>query len=400
MNEFHLENAVNASPTSKRRTGWRVGLWLWLGWYIILILFQHMVWARFDLQKPDYAYTWTSEMTTGEVDGPETGGWFHARWDSWRYVAIAQDGYSDIKLATFFPGYPILMRIWDEATLRWIFPHMNWDDRMALSGVMVSAITGAVSCALMYQLVAERLGQDDALRGVFYLLIFPTAMFMAQLYTESAYLAVSLGVLLLTYRKKLWLAGLLAAYAAITRPTGLLLFFPMGTVWLDHWWRGKDLPRHLLIPITFPIIAFFGFNMWLGNQGLNTFQAQQDFGRYFMQPLTLCIFAQQIAWMGTDAAGLVHVGLDLGLTLFATALCLREWKWHPGLALYGLAAIWLPLGTGQLVSQNRYVLIVIPMLFVLVRWGRNPLFDRLWTFASLLLFAMYAILYTQGFWTG
>ncbi len=339
-------------------------------------------------------------MTQEDVDGPSSGGWFHARWDSWRYVEIARHGYADIKLATFFPGYPIVMRIVDEAILRWIFPNANPDDRMALAGMLVSAMMSAAATILLYQFLGERLNIDDAWRGTFYLLIFPTAMFMGQLYTESTYLTVSLIALLLTYRKKLWWAGLAATFATVTRPTGVLLFFPMITVWLDHWWRGKDLPRRDLIPIAFPITTFLAFNAWLQSQGLNTFQAQQDFGRYFMQPVTLCILAQQLGWMVTNTTGLVTVGFDLLLTLFATSLSIREWKWHPGLALYGLAAIWLPLGTGQLVSQNRYVLIVVPMIMVLARWGRNPIFDRVWTILSLLLFAMYTVLFTQGFWAG
>lgn len=379
---------------------WRTALLLWVGWYIVLILFQHMIWVRFDIAQPDYGYSWTSELTRGEIDGPETGGWFHARWDSWRYVEIAQDGYSDISLGTFFPGYPILMRVADETVLRWFWADMNWDDRMAAAGVLVSGAMSLLATGLMYQFVKERLGEEDALRGAFYLLIFPTALFMGQIYTESTYLVFSLAALLFTYRKNLWLAGLLASYAAITRPTGVLLFAPMFTVWLDHWWRGQNLPRHQLIAIALPILSFWGFNTWLGNQGLNTFQAQQDFGRYFMHPLALCIFLQQIVWLGTNSAGLVAVGLDLGLTLFGTALSVREWKYHPGLALYGLGAIWLPLATGQLVSQNRYLLIVVPMLLVLARWGRNPVFDRVWTIFSLLLFALYTILYTQGFWAG
>ncbi len=373
---------------------------MWTGWYIALILFQFIIWYRFDIQQPDYGYSWTPELTRGSIDGPETGGWFFARWDSWRYVAIAQDGYRDISLATFFPGYPIVMRVFDEAVLRWIYPGMNWDDRMALSGVIVSGLMSAASAVLAYTLIKDRLGESDALRGTFYWLIFPTAFFMSLLYTESTYLAFSLGALILTYRKQFWLAGLVAAYAAITRPTGVLLFFPMLAIWLDHWWRGEDLPRHYLIPMLFPLMAFFGFNQWLGNQGLNTFQAQQDFGRYFMHPLAICIFFQQIAWMATEPAGLIAVGFDLFLTLFATFFSVREWKYHPGLALYGLAAIWLPLLTGQLVSQNRYVLIVVPVIFVLTRWGRNPVFDRVWTVVSLLLFALYTILFTQGFWAG
>lgn len=381
--------------------GWRHPLILWIGWFIALIVFQQMVWARFDIAQPDYAYTWTSEMTRGDIDSPSSGAWFHARWDSWRYVEIAQHGYEDISLATFFPGYPVLMRLTDELTLRWVLPNMNWDDRMALAGVLVSVIMSGLAAVLMYSFFAQIFeNQQDALRGTFYLLIFPTAMFMAQLYTESAYLVVSLLALIFTYRRNLWWAGLLATFASLTRPTGVLLFLPMASVWLDHWWRGEDLPRHTLIPMLFPIITFLGFNTWLQGQGLNTFQAQQDFGRYFLHPLAICIFAQQLAWMGTNAAGFVAIGLDLFLTLFATVLSFREWKYHPGLALYGLAAIWLPLGTGQLVSQNRYVLIVIPMFMVLSRWGRNPVFDRIWTIASLLLFGLYAMLFTQGFWAG
>jgi hypothetical protein len=382
------------------RKSWRPAIILWLGWYIALIMFQYMVWSRFDLATPDFGYTWTSEMTTGDVDGPSSGAWFHARWDSWRYVAIAQDGYADISLATFFPGYPMLMRVVDEVALRWVLPDMDWDDRMALAGLIVSGAMSAVASVLLYIFFAEHLGGDDALRGTFYVLIFPTAMFMAQLYTESTYLVISLLALILTYRKRLWLAGLVAVYATITRPTGVLLFLPMATVWLDHWWRGEDLPRHNLAAITLPIITFFGFNFWLQGQGLNTFQAQEDFGRYFLQPVALCIFLQQVVWIGTNAAGAVTVGLDIALTLLATTLSIREWKFHPGLALYGLAAVWLPLGTGQLVSQNRYVLIIIPMFMVLARWGRNPVFDRVWTISSLLLFGLYTILYTQGFWAG
>jgi hypothetical protein len=81
-------------------------------------------------------------------------------------------------------------------------------------------------------------------------------------------------------------------------------------------------------------------------------------------------------------------------------MCLIEWKHHPGLALYGLGATWVSLATGQLVSQNRYVLIVFPIFFVLARWGKHPAFDRAWTLISLLLLALYLVQFTQGLWTG
>jgi hypothetical protein len=380
---------------------WRTIIFLWLGWYLALMTFQQINWARFTLQRPDDGYAWTGGMTTGSLDGPQTGGWFYARWDSYRYIRIAQNGYADPRLATFFPGYPIMMRIADEILLSPLMAEDGKSSRMALAGVFVSCVTSLIAGLGMMTLAEDRLGNEsDAFRSTFYLLIFPTAMFMVQVYTESAYLAVSLWALVFTYRMQWKWAVPLMIYATLTRPTGIFLCFPMLTQWLDYWWRGNRLPYWMLLAAASPGVTFFLFNAYLGNNGIDTFKAQQDFGRYLLQPQAVLAFMQQIGWMGVAGNGTVQIGLDIVLTLFATGMCLLEWNRHSGLALYGLGATYVSLATGQLVSQNRYVLIVIPIFFVLARWGRNPIIDRVWTIVSLLLLAMYLIQFTQGFWTG
>ena len=96
----------------------------------------------------------------------------------------------------------------------------------------------------------------------------------------------------------------------------------------------------------------------------------------------------------------VHILLDLALTLLAAAACVVELRRRPGLAFYGLGALAMGVGSGQLVSMNRYALAVVPLYFVLTRWGRRPAFDRVWTVVSLLWFAFYLVLYVHGFWVG
>lgn len=374
---------------------------LWLGWYIALIAFQQLNWARFTLQRPDEGYAWTGGMTTGSLDTLSTGAWFYARWDSYRYVLIAKDGYENPKLATFFPGYPILLRLTDTVLLSPFFEDDSKNSRMALAGMVVSAVASLIAAWGMMTLARDRLGdEDEAFRSTFYMLIFPTAMFMVQVYTESAYLALSLWGLVFVYRMQWRYAVPLLIYATLTRPTGIFLCFPMLTQWLDYWWRGKRLSYGMLLAAASPVITFFVFNRYLGINGIDTFQAQQDFGRYMLQPQAVLAFLQQLGWMGIDSHGTVQIGLDIALTLFATVMCLLEWNRHSGLALYGLGATWISLATGQLVSQNRYVLIVIPIFFVLARWGKNPTTDRVWTIISLLLLTLYLIQFTQGFWTG
>lgn len=381
---------------------WRTIFLIWLGWYMALMGFQQLNWARFRVERPDDGYAWTAGLTGGELDDPSTGAWFYARWDSYRYVRIAQQGYADPKWATFFPGYPILMRLADTLLLSPLMAEDERDSRMALAGVLVSGVTSCAAAFGMYTLARDRLGDEEnaALRATFYLLIFPTAMFMTQVYTESAYLAFSLWGLVFAYRKRWWLASALCVYATLTRPTGMFLFLPLLAIWLDGWWRGHAPPKRTLIAVFAPLATFWLFNRYLAANGIDTFEAQQDFGRYFLHPVALLALVQQIGWMTVSGQGLIQIGLDIALTLFATVMCLIEWKRHPGLALYGLGATWVSLTTGQLVSQNRYVLIVVPIFFVLARWGRNPVVDRVWTILSLLLLGLYLIQFTQGLWTG
>lgn len=380
---------------------WRTVLLIWLGWYLTLILFQQMNWARFRIELPDNGYAWTEGLTGGTYDDPSTGAWFYARWDSYRYVRIAQEGYQDPRLATFFPGYPLMMRVVDRGVLAWFIAEDGRDSRMALAGVLTSGVMSALAVLGMVALARDRLGDDAvALRAGYYLLIFPTAMFMTQLYTESAYLACALWGLVFAYRQQWIAAGLLCIIATLTRPTGLFLFFPMLTIWLDHWWRGKTLPLWTWLPIVSPVLTFWLFNQYLARNGIDTFEAQQDFGRYLLEPYAAKAFLQQLAWMTAHPNGLIQIGMDIALTLFATVMCLLEWRRHAGLALYGLAATWVSLTTGQLVSQNRYVLAVVPIFFVLARWGARPTVDRIWTTVSLVLLTLYLIQFTQGLWTG
>lgn len=379
---------------------WIVGLWL--VWYLALMAFQQVNWARFTVERPDRGYAWTERLTGGDYDGPSTGAWFYARWDSYRYVEIAQHGYENPKLATFFPGYPLLMRVVDRTVLAVIMDEDGRDSRMALAGIVVSAGCSLLAALGMYTLAYERLDQSQEMAGraTFYMLIFPTAMFMTQLYTESAYLAISLWGLVFAYRQRWWLAGGFCLYAALTRPTGMFLFFPMLTIWLNLWWIGHTPPKRTLLAVITPLLTFWLFNRYLAANGIDTFEAQQDFGRYLLHPYALLAFAQQVGWMGVESNGLVQIGLDIFLTLLATYFCIVEWNRHAGLALYGLAATWVSLATGQLVSQNRYILVVIPIFFVVARWGKHPIIDRGWTILSLLLLALYLVQFTQGLWTG
>jgi hypothetical protein len=70
------------------------------------------------------------------------------------------------------------------------------------------------------------------------------------------------------------------------------------------------------------------------------------------------------------------------------------------LALYGLAVLALALTSGAVLGFPRYVLAVPALFLIPARWGRSAVFDRVWSLANILLLAVFALAFSQGFWAG
>ncbi|MBN1200681.1 MAG: hypothetical protein JXJ20_02375 [Anaerolineae bacterium] len=372
---------------------------LWLGWVIVLLLFQSAAWMRLDVVGPDTAYGWTDQHS---VDTPKTGiGLSHVRWDSYHYLRLARLGYHDTQDAAYYPAYPVLMRIAALGIVRPLLPHTVEIDQYAIGGLIISIVASLAATWALFRLFSDLLGDElDALRATFYLLIFPTALFLTQVYTESLYLALATPALIFMIRRQWWAAGLLATLATITRATGVLI---VGAMALD-WWldrrRGERPPWHTLVPMLLPVLAWQVHTLLLADVGLNMHIAQRNYGRVLFDPDNVQIILDDIGYMLTHAMGAVHISLDIALTALAAWACWRVRREWPDLALYGAASLAVPLATGQLVSMNRYALIMLPTYLVLARYGRSPLFDKLWTLVSVLLLALYLVGFAHGYWTG
>ena len=83
----------------------------------------------------------------------------------------------------------------------------------------------------IYDLTRAELGEEGGLRAAFYMLIFPTGFFLAQVYTEGLFIGLALGCLMLVYHKRFFWAGVLAALATLTKAIGLALIFPLFLGW-------------------------------------------------------------------------------------------------------------------------------------------------------------------------
>ena len=106
-----------------------------------------------------------------------------------------------------------------------------------LAAYAVSAVSFVVALMLLYRLVELELGERYA-RPVLALVAFwPASFFFSAPYSESLFLALSVGVFYAARTDRFGLAAALCAGATATRPTGLVLLLPLA--WMA--WRAGRL---------------------------------------------------------------------------------------------------------------------------------------------------------------
>jgi hypothetical protein len=115
-----------------------------------------------------------------------------ARWDSVWFLRIAAHGYGEAHgvAAAFYPLYPLAL-----AGVGRVF-----GGHYVAAGIVISLAAALAAFVLLYRLTETRLGADGARRAVLYLAVFPMALFLGAVYSESMFLALAIGAFVLAER--------------------------------------------------------------------------------------------------------------------------------------------------------------------------------------------------------
>jgi mannosyltransferase PIG-V len=424
--------AATSGPAARHRLAALVAIWL--GWAIVICAYQAVAPARLPLLHPDRATNFSADETGpgADVGRPYLSGALlnaHVAWDSEYYLSIALHGYGDPRMRAvspastpdnpqsgpqgahpawtsvnyaFFPAYPLAIRVL-AAPLRLV--GLDPIAAATLAGVLISLL-GALAAMLALADLAEAEAPGDGVRAAFYLLIWPTAMFLAQVYTEGLFLGLSFGALALMRRRRWALAAALAAVATWTRATGGLLLIPFVWTWLaDGGWRRvtarEDGGARLTLLLAFaPAFAYLAWRATLGSRF--GYVEANYFGRGLLQLRgTVQSFTDLADFLSDrNPQALAYFGVEAAAVLVALASTLLLWRSQKALALYGLAVLALAMTSGAVLGFPRYVLAVPALFLVPARWGRSAVFDRVWSLANILLLAVFALAFSQGYWAG
>src|SRR5437868_6724775 len=194
-----------------------------------------------------------------------------ARWDAVWYLSIAQSGYGGgSSLTAFFPLYP--------ATVRAAAGETRSAAALLLAAYAVSAAAFLVALVLLHKLVALELGERFARPVLLLMAFWPASFFFSAPYSESLFLALSVGVFYAARTKRWPLAAGLCAAATATRPTGVLLLLPLASMA----WRAGRLRWLAVAPLG--AVAFSAGLAFGGLRPLGWFDVDRDWGHVFKGP--------------------------------------------------------------------------------------------------------------------
>jgi hypothetical protein len=385
-----------------------------------------------------------------------------ARWDGAWYLVIAHYGYRpDLGVYTaprtaFFPLYPLGLR------------GVSWLGVPAvLAGVLVSLAALAAALYGIHRLTTLELGAasraisrragsapggvallgggadagETARLAVLLTAFAPMAFFLSAVYSESLYLALSVGLFWSARNGRWAYVGVLGAAAAATRSTGLVLALPALIIYLygPREDRAADVTRALggrlrpryrvradilwLALLPAGVLLYGVFLAAGGGDPLAPLHAQDVWGRHFAGPylgvwdgLTagfdgarqlLSLQSAHVyfpAATGSPIVAAEHNVLLLAFLALALAALVGVLRRLPlAYGAYVLAALALPLSypvsAQPLMSLPRFLLVLFPLTIAQAGWlGAHPRALRPLLVLSAVLLAVFASQFATWHW--
>lgn len=312
------------------------------------------------------------------------------RWDAVHYLDIATKGYHGTDMA-FFPLYPFLIRVVGALA----GSHL-------VAGLLVSNASFFFGLLFLYKLLEREYDRPVARRAIFYVSVFPSAVFFSAVYTESLFFMLTVASFYYMRRRRWWLAGAIGFFAALTRVEGILLVIPFVIEWYDRYrsdpLRGVfDLCAAVLVPLGLSVYMAY---LWvLRADPLYFSHVQVHWNRHLALPWVSVI--NSIHKMAHAGGGqvLANEALEIAFTALMIAVLVGGWRQlRPSYIAYLALSILIPMSTSSLMSMPRFALVLFPMFAILARWGERPWVNNLILAFSLPLLGLFTVLFADWYW--
>jgi hypothetical protein len=331
-----------------------------------------------------------------ESTNPLLAAW--GRWDAVHYLDISRRGYYGTDMA-FFPLYPSLIHV--------VGAFIGSD---LIAGLLISNIALFFGLLFFYKLVEHQYTRAVAHRAIFYISIFPTAVFFSAVYTESLFFALTVASFYYIREHKWLTAGIVGAFAALTRVEGVLLLVPYAIELFSaaheagfaNYLRS---PRRLLriglgaLATPLGLGAYMTWLWILHGDPLYFSHVQSHWDRHLAPPWVAFVHAYHVIAHADSAITISNESLELAFTfLMIVVLAFGFRRLRPSFTAFMALSILVPMSTSSLMSMPRFALVLFPMFVILALWGGRSWANNAIVAFSLPLLGLFTVFFADWYW--
>lgn len=286
------------------------------------------------------------------------------RWDSewqlsiakWGYIAPEHlgEGYSNI---AFFPLYPYLIKL----LTFWLPKRFQTESVYLLVGLIISNVCFLLALYGISKLTEHLFSAETASILPLLIICLPCAFYFSAFYGESLFLCLIVYTLILAEKQKWKFSAICAAAAALCRPHGVLILFPiiylyMSKIKWDFRKIGTAWLWYLLVPAA--VCAYFFGLYRLTGDFFAFFKAQSAWGRSLTDTSAFSLYFEPLFTRHNRPT-------TIDLIMIITSLILSIWMLiscrHKAYGIYSLVCTLVLIGTGNLYSMMRYTDVIFPI---------------------------------------
>lgn len=329
--------------------------------------------------------------------------WFRPfnTWDTQHYLLLAQRGYGVNPMSNaFYPLFPYLIKAFTPIFF----------GRPLIAAYVVSNLFSLLVPVYMYKLCCLHWTNEQAYRSTILLLAFPTAFYLSVAYTESLYLSICLMAFYYVFKGDIVKSSVLCFLLPLVRSQGLLLVAPLGILFLQAVFQGKDSPgvnfmrasRTLLPPVLASVLgmlAYFGFCRWQmggyfdGLTAQRLWIAQNSLANMFLPTRW---FMANFVNISLQLHGYTNSVIDRAAFVLCAPILIGVYRTqNRALFVYAALTLLVPAMSGTFMSYTRSLLVVFPLFIYLGARVRRP------EYLAVPMFALQVLLYllhTGGYW--
>jgi Gpi18-like mannosyltransferase len=245
------------------------------------------------------------------------------------------------------------------------------------AGIVISWLSFAAAMTLLFRLALLDLPRPAALRAVIYCAVFPAAFFFGMVYSESLYLLAVVAAAYAFRTRQFAIAAAAGAVLTATRVTAVMAV--PGLAWIawsataDGARRDRVVALAAVAACCAGIAAFSVFNWMISGNPFTWYQSITFWGYTpgsvfpfaTLFSLLQTLVTRPYTFLATERMA-PYDTINAAAALLALSLVPLIWRrFNAGYALIVLAALLLPLSSGQFEGLARYASVQFPVALAL-----------------------------------